>query len=156
MLPGHLHTKTRIYTYLPYRKDTYLYMSILQDKTRLFATNRLEFLGGADKIVVMKEGRIDGQGSQAELQDTCDTFKDLMANMGTPEQGAVLHVAKMRVSGQGGGGYRVDCEQGVLYIRVRAMHFLVCVLILTPAAHTLIAGDGPHAGEIWCAGVLCF
>ena len=59
----------------------------MQGKTILFATNRLEFLTGCNSIVVMKEGSIDGQGTQAHLQETCETYQDLMATMGTVEEG---------------------------------------------------------------------
>lgn len=35
----------------------------------------------------MKDGQIDGQGTQNELQKSCEAYKDLMSTMGTPEQG---------------------------------------------------------------------
>jgi hypothetical protein len=35
----------------------------------------------------MKDGAIDGQGTQAELAKSCETYNELLANMGTVEQG---------------------------------------------------------------------
>jgi energy-coupling factor transporter ATP-binding protein EcfA2 len=62
-------------------------LPLVQGKTIIFATNRLEFLGGCNKVVVMKDGAIDGQGTQAELAKSCETYNELLANMGTVEQG---------------------------------------------------------------------
>jgi hypothetical protein len=40
----------------------------------------------------MKDGSIDGQGTQAELVNSCETYNELLANMGTVEQGTSVMV----------------------------------------------------------------
>ena len=42
-------------------------MGILKDKTRILVTHAVDFINLADKIVIMKEGKITAQGTPAEL-----------------------------------------------------------------------------------------
>ncbi len=45
-------------------------MGELKDKTRVLVTHAVEFLHLADKIIVIKEGKIDQAGSFTELKDS--------------------------------------------------------------------------------------
>lgn len=51
------------------RKKIYdqVFQGILKDKTRILVTHAVDFINLADKIVIMKEGRITAQGTPAEL-----------------------------------------------------------------------------------------
>ena len=46
-----------------------VFQGILKDKTRILVTHAVDFVHLADKIVIMKEGRIEAQGSPKELAD---------------------------------------------------------------------------------------
>jgi ABC-type multidrug transport system fused ATPase/permease subunit len=46
-----------------------VFNGICKSKTRILATHALDFLSQADKIVIMKEGRIAAYGSYDELLD---------------------------------------------------------------------------------------
>ena len=45
-------------------------MGELKDKTRVLVTHAVDFLHLSDKIVVIKEGKIDQAGSFNELKDS--------------------------------------------------------------------------------------
>ena len=45
-------------------------MGELKDKTRVLVTHAVDFLHLADKILVIKEGKIDQSGSFTELKDS--------------------------------------------------------------------------------------
>ena len=46
-----------------------VFQGILKDKTRVLVTHAVDFVHLADKIVIMKEGRIEAQGTPKELAD---------------------------------------------------------------------------------------
>ena len=46
---------------------TNVFQGILKGKTKILATHAIDFVHLADRIVVMKEGRIDACGTYAEI-----------------------------------------------------------------------------------------
>ena len=46
-----------------------VFKGLLKHKTRILVTHSIDFVHLADKIVIMKEGRIKAQGSFEELKD---------------------------------------------------------------------------------------
>ena len=46
-----------------------VFQGILKDKTRILVTHAVDFVHLADKIVIMKEGKIEAQGTPKELVD---------------------------------------------------------------------------------------
>lgn len=48
---------------------------MLTGKTRILVTHQLQFLPGADKIVILSEGRISQSGTYVELLDAGIEFK---------------------------------------------------------------------------------
>jgi ATP-binding cassette subfamily C (CFTR/MRP) protein 1 len=54
-------------------------LGFLKGKTRLLVTNQIQFISQADRIMIMKDGRIDAIGTYDELLKTCDSFRDLIS-----------------------------------------------------------------------------
>lgn len=46
-----------------------VFQGILKDKTRILVTHSIDFLHLADKIVILKQGRIKAQGTSEELKE---------------------------------------------------------------------------------------
>jgi ABC-type bacteriocin/lantibiotic exporter with double-glycine peptidase domain len=44
-----------------------VFQGLLKDKTRILVTHAVEFVHLADHIIVMKEGRVEAQGSYNDL-----------------------------------------------------------------------------------------
>jgi ABC-type bacteriocin/lantibiotic exporter with double-glycine peptidase domain len=68
--------------------------AILQDlfarrsgRTTLFVTHRVSTVQIADKICVMKNGRIVGVGTHDDLTESCDTYLDMLSAAGMREPG---------------------------------------------------------------------
>lgn len=57
-------------------------VGMLRGRTRIVATNRLEFTTDCDFVVVMVEGRVAAVGSYEELRDTCAPFRQLLEAQG--------------------------------------------------------------------------
>lgn len=49
----------------------------LKDSTKLIIAQRISSVEGADRILVMDEGRIVGQGTHEELIQTCETYQEI-------------------------------------------------------------------------------
>ena len=47
-------------------------------KTIVTVTHELNFIAGADKIIVLDQGRIVGQGSHGELMNSCERYRKLV------------------------------------------------------------------------------
>ncbi|CAJ1455870.1 unnamed protein product, partial [Effrenium voratum] len=57
-------------------------LGLLKKKTRVVATNRLEFAGGCDLVLVLEEGKITAQGRFEELQHSSSALKSLLQAQG--------------------------------------------------------------------------
>lgn len=51
--------------------------SVFDGKTRILVTHDLRFAQSYDKILVMKEGRLVGEGTHEELLETCETYRTM-------------------------------------------------------------------------------
>ncbi|MCR5767188.1 MAG: ABC transporter ATP-binding protein/permease [Lachnospiraceae bacterium] len=52
-----------------------LFCKVMKNKTAVIVTHRLRFTMWADRIVVMKDGKIVGNGSHKELMEKCNEYK---------------------------------------------------------------------------------
>eukprot|EP00051_Salpingoeca_urceolata_P019849 m.293491 g.293491 ORF g.293491 m.293491 type:complete len:1641 (-) comp19492_c0_seq12:32-4954(-) len=57
----------------------------LAGKTRVFVTNRLEFVPSCDRVLVMRQGHIAADGSYSHLLATDAEFRNLMQDQGSAE-----------------------------------------------------------------------
>ena len=48
-----------------------------KDSTKLIVAQRIGTIMDADRIVVLDEGRVVGQGTQRELLETCDVYRQI-------------------------------------------------------------------------------
>jgi ABC-type multidrug transport system fused ATPase/permease subunit len=53
---------------------------LLKDKTRIVVTNRLEFVGAADIIVVLEDGRIESAGPFSEVRKSSPVLQNLLSD----------------------------------------------------------------------------
>lgn len=62
------------------RKQVFLqvFQGLLKDKTRILATHAIDFVHLADRVVIMKKGKVYAQGTFEELQDN-EYMKEVMA-----------------------------------------------------------------------------
>lgn len=51
--------------------------AVFAGKTRILVTHDLRFAQSYDKILVMKEGRLVGEGTHEELLETCETYRTM-------------------------------------------------------------------------------
>ena len=51
--------------------------NLIKDKTTLVIAHRLSTIHNADRIFVMKEGKVINSGSHKELIDNCEEYKSL-------------------------------------------------------------------------------
>lgn len=51
--------------------------TVFAGKTRILVTHDLRFAQSYDKILVMKEGRLVGEGTHEELLETCETYRTM-------------------------------------------------------------------------------
>jgi ABC-type proline/glycine betaine transport system ATPase subunit len=61
-------------------------LGYLKGKTVLFITNQLQFLPYADRVIVMKDGKIVDQGEYNKLLSTSATLKEVMSGLGDIQQ----------------------------------------------------------------------
>ncbi len=61
----------------------------LKDSTKLIIAQRISSVRDADRILVMEEGRIVGQGSHEELMKTCETYQEIYYSQVDKEEVAV-------------------------------------------------------------------
>lgn len=54
------------------------FFSRFKGKTIVTVTHELNFIAGADQIIVMNQGRIEGQGSHRELMQNCPIYRELV------------------------------------------------------------------------------
>jgi ABC-type bacteriocin/lantibiotic exporter with double-glycine peptidase domain len=57
------------------------------DRTTLFVTHRVSTVKNADKICVMRQGRIVGLGTHDDLIERCDTYVDMVSAAGGRDAG---------------------------------------------------------------------
>jgi ABC-type bacteriocin/lantibiotic exporter with double-glycine peptidase domain len=57
------------------------------DRTTLFVTHRVSTVQTADKICVMRDGRIMGLGAHDDLIESCDTYVDMVSAAGVRDPG---------------------------------------------------------------------
>ena len=65
---------------LDYRTDAALRRELrarLSDKTVVIVAQRISTVLHADKIVVLDEGRVVGQGTHGELMETCEEYREI-------------------------------------------------------------------------------
>ena len=53
-------------------------LKIKNNKTIIFVTHRVNSLKNCDKIFVLREGMIEGEGTYQYLKENNDTFKELL------------------------------------------------------------------------------
>jgi len=66
---------------LDFRTDTRLRHALkdyIQDASIIIVAQRISTILDADNIIVMNEGRIVGQGTHAELMQTCDVYREIV------------------------------------------------------------------------------
>ena len=74
---------------LDYKTDALLRRALaerLPGKTQLIVAQRIATVMQADKIVVLDEGRVVGQGTHAELLRTCDQYREIAYSQLSPEE----------------------------------------------------------------------
>ena len=84
-----------------------VFQKLLKDKTRILVTHAVDFIHLADRIVIMKNGRITAQGTYNELS-TNEYMNQIIgihkkhkeenqavANKGGSDQGSVKHVQEI-------------------------------------------------------------
>lgn len=54
--------------------------SLFADKTRILVTHDLDFARRYDKIIVLSQGCVVGEGNHQQLMDTCQTYRDMVEN----------------------------------------------------------------------------
>lgn len=60
--------------------------AIFADKTRILVTHDLDFARRYDKIIVLSQGRVVGDGTHQQLMESCQTYRDMIEN--TKEEAA--------------------------------------------------------------------
>ena len=84
-----------------------VFQGILADKTRILVTHAIDFVHLADKIVIMKEGKITAQGTPAELfanpyllqlEEIHETNKKEIEDMNMEEDELIKKVSGMTLS----------------------------------------------------------
>ena len=58
---------------------------MLKNKTRILATHSISFLPNVDRIVVMKDGAVDAQGTYQELMDRGGSFAEFINEHSTSQ-----------------------------------------------------------------------
>ncbi len=74
---------------LDYRTDAALRRALAEEmrgKTVLMVAQRVATVMGADKIVVLDEGRVVGQGTHDELLKTCDQYREIALSQLSAEE----------------------------------------------------------------------
>lgn len=54
--------------------------SLFADKTRILVTHDLDFARKYDKIIVLSQGCVMGEGTHQQLMDSCQTYRDMIEN----------------------------------------------------------------------------
>ena len=74
---------------LDYKTDTTLRKELkkhTKDATTLIVAQRIGTIKNADKIIVLNEGKIVGQGTHKELLKTCDVYKEIALSQLSKEE----------------------------------------------------------------------
>ena len=74
---------------LDYKTDAALRKALaerLPGKTQVIVAQRIATVMRADKIIVLDEGRVVGQGTHAELLRTCDQYREIAYSQLSPEE----------------------------------------------------------------------
>jgi ATP-binding cassette subfamily B protein len=56
------------------------------DATKIIVAQRIGTVRDADKILVIADGRIAGEGTHQELMETCDTYKEIALSQLSKEE----------------------------------------------------------------------
>ena len=54
---------------------------LIKDKTAIIVSHRIKSIENADKILVLDEGKVVGEGKHNELLKSCKTYKNLVAKV---------------------------------------------------------------------------
>ena len=74
---------------LDYKTDAALRRALaerLPGKTQVIVAQRIATVMRADKIIVLDEGRVVGEGTHAELLATCDQYREIAYSQLSPEE----------------------------------------------------------------------
>jgi ATP-binding cassette subfamily B protein len=66
---------------------------IMRGRTTLLITHRLSQIRWADRILVLRQGRLVDQGGHEELLARCALYRRLYARVDQPAQPTLLHAA---------------------------------------------------------------
>jgi len=74
---------------LDFKTDSALRRALAEQSggsTRLLVTQRVATVKGADRIIVLDDGRIAGQGTHTELMESCETYREIAYSQLTEEE----------------------------------------------------------------------
>lgn len=64
------------------------FQTTLKDTTKLIIAQRISSVESADRILVMEEGRIVGQGTHRELMENCEPYQEIYYSQKDKEEAA--------------------------------------------------------------------
>jgi len=84
---------------------------LLAKKTRIVATNRLEFISSCDTVVVLAGGRVDAVGTYDEVQRRCEVLRSLLTAQGVELEAAAEPLLQRQLSRATSGASAVSGEE---------------------------------------------